>query len=164
MNTTQTTRVPVRAFLIPVVAALGIGAAWVALSAYHYKSDGGRSYFRKNVEDLKAGSTNWLFIVLIRDADPLLEEIRGMPEVEHVAIEASRISIVGMRHLGTLPNLKTVKAYYSEHQTGVSDEGMLELRNCKKLEALLIFGGLTQEGIAEINRQMPNVRVITEHE
>jgi hypothetical protein len=164
MDTMQNAHIPLRAFLIPVAVALGIGAAWVVVSAYRNKSDGGRSYFRKNIEDLKAGRTNWLFIVLKREADSLLEEIRGMPEVEHVAIEASHISIVGMRHLGTLPNLKTVQAYYSEHQTGISDEGMLELRNCKKLEALFIYGGLTQEGVAEINRQMPNVRVITKHE
>ena len=143
---------------------LTAGAVWIGAAVYHNHPDGGRSRFRENVEELRTGKTNFLFLNGMREADALLEEIQGMPEIENVFIDSSDISMVGMRYLATLPNLKMLEAYYSLHDTGVCDEGMLELRNCKKLKVLVIYGGLTDEGITEINRQMPNVRVITKHE
>jgi hypothetical protein len=76
-------------------------------------------------------------------------------------MEAADITVVGMRHLGTLPNLKTMMVYTS----GQGDEGMLELRTCTKLEQLVIYDGrITDDAIAELKRHVPNVRVGTNHE
>jgi hypothetical protein len=115
---------------------------------------------RRNVAELKAGKTKTLHLIFIRNTDTLLEQIRGMPEIEDVYIEDTDITAAGMRHLGTLPNLKSLMAY-----NGVgSDAGMLELRNCTKLEHVEIYDrSITEDAIAELKRHIPNVRVTTKH-
>lgn len=147
-----------------------IVVAYINWEIYRHRPDGelrrqkDLSRFQKNVEDLKAGKTDLLLLTFFRDSDSLLEGIRGMPEVRAVDINDSHITVAGMRHLATFPNLETVSSYGGPHDAGHSDEGILELRNCKKLKCLLFYGGLSEKGITEMKRQVPNLRIITEHQ
>jgi hypothetical protein len=124
-------------------------------------SDGGVRKIGRNVKELKAGKTKTLHVIGTRRTDSLLEQIRGMPEIEDVYMEDTDITAAGMRHLGTLPNLKTMMVYNG----AAGDEGMLELRNCTKLESLAIYDTrITEDAIAELHRYIPSVRVGTKHD
>jgi len=149
-----------------------IGLATLALAVVAYvatgiipqlldMSDGGGRRIRRNVDALKAGKTKTLHLVSIRHTDTLLEQVRGMPEIEDIYMENADITVVGMRHLGSLPNLRTVMVYTSE----IGDEGMLELRTCTKLESLAIYDRrITEDAIAKLRRYIPNIRINTKHD
>jgi hypothetical protein len=133
--------------------------AWVASQIREMRAYPVRK-FEQNVADLEAGRRHDLSLIGLGDTDSLLEQIRGMPEVEDVFIDVTDITVVGMRHLGTLPNLKTVLAY-----SIIGDEGLLQLRRCTKLEKLVIYDlSITQQAVAELKRDIPNVRVATSHD
>lgn len=131
------------------------------ISIYLEMTDGGGRLLRRQVKEIRAGKTDSLSLHSTRGTDTLLEQIRGMPEIEHVYLDSTDITPVGMRHIGTLPNLKSIMAY-----DGVGgDEGLLALRNCKKLKSVAIFDGtITAEAIAELEREIPNARIGTKHE
>jgi hypothetical protein len=112
------------------------------------------------VKQLQSGKTNSLHLTSTRHTDTLVEQVRGMPEIEHVYMEDTDITVVGMRHLGTLPNLKSMMVY----NRAAGDAGMLELRNCTKLEQLMIYDQrITDHAIAELHTHLPNVSVSTKH-
>jgi len=81
-----------------------------------------------------------------------------MPEIEDLHLwDGVDITEEGMKHIGTLPNLKkfTTSAL-------VGDEGLLALRKCKALEWVNIYDdGITPEAIAELQSHIPNVQVDT---
>ena len=99
-------------------------------------SDGGVRRVRRNVAELKAGRTKTLHLTGTRHTDMLLDQIRGMPEIEDIFIQDADITVIGMRQLGTLPNLRSMMAY-----NAIGDDGMLELRTCPKLESVAIYDG-----------------------
>ena len=110
--------------------------------------------------DLKAGRRHDLNLLLLTNTDSLLEQIRGMPEIEDIYLEGTDITAVGMRHLGTLANLKTMMAYQK-----IGDEGLLQLRDCTKLEQLVIYDrSITRDAVSELKRHIPNVSVATSHD
>jgi hypothetical protein len=148
-----------------VVVPLAFVSAWIGLVIYQNRSDGGLSHFRKNVEELKAGKTKTLMLLWTKNADSLLDGIRGMPEIETVYMDGAHITVAGMRHLGSFPNLKVVEAYLGGHDPGLCDEGLLELRDCKKLELVLLYHApISEEAIAKLKQQIPGVRVSTKHD
>ncbi len=127
---------------------------------YLASSDGGARRLRRNIDELKAGKTKGLVLISIRHTDSLLQQIRGMSEIEDVIIEHSDITVVGMRLLGTLPNLKHVLAY-----NAIGDAGMLELRHCTKLESLELYDrSITDDAVAEMQRNLPSVRIATRYD
>jgi hypothetical protein len=153
--------------LVPLTLAIVVG--YIRWEIYRHRPEGELrhqqelSRFQQNIEELKAGKTDLLMLTFFRDSDSLLEGIRGMPEIKAVHINDSHITVAGMRHLATFPNLRSIESYGGPHDTGHSDEGILELRECKNLKTIAFWGGLSDEGIAELKRQMPNLRVITKH-
>jgi hypothetical protein len=171
MATTPGDHKPAR-FLRPLLLVpltLAIVAGYIKWEIYRHRPDGELrrlqelSRFQKNIEDLRSGKTDLLMLTFFRDSDSLLEGIRGMPEIKAVHIDNSHITVAGMRLLATFPNLESVESYGGPHDTGHSDEGILELRDCKNLKTLIFYGGLSEEGISEMKRQIPNLRIITEH-
>lgn len=126
------------------------------------RSDGGGRKLQRNIRELKSGETNAVHLTTTRRTDDLLEQIRGMPEIEEIFMEEVDVTPAGMRHIGTLPNLKHIFGY-----TRIGgDEGFLELRNCRRLEVVVIFDHtITDDAVAELKRALPNAkRVIANHD
>lgn len=145
--------------ILAIVAAPIVYLSISVVGAVRYAMYGTVLDMQRQVAELKSGKTNHLFLNGVR-SDALLEQFRGLPEVEHVMIDYSHVTVTTMQHLGTLPNLKTVFTY-----SGVAgDEGLLELRNCTKLESVYFDRSLTGEGIAALHEYLPNVRVSTVHD
>lgn len=138
--------------LVPVAVVL-IGEARYRL--YH-----DANIVQSSLADLKSRKTTALTLDGTRNTDWVVEQVRGMPEIEHVFMMKEHITVAGMRHLGTLPNLKAMVVYSGG--PGICDEGMLELRHCKKLERLMLLGApISDKAIQELKRAVPNVRVST---
>ena len=138
---------------------LGIPVAWVISQIVEMRAYPIRT-FQQNVGDLQAGKRHDLRLFTLRNTDSLLKQIRGMPEIEEIYVDRTDITAAGMRHLGTLPNLKTIMAYQC-----VGDAGLLELRHCTKLEQVVIYDrSITRGAVAELKRHIPNVRVATSHD
>ena len=147
-----------------MLAAVAAVFGWIAYALISFDldhSDGGVRNIRRQVTELKAGRINYLYLIGTHNTDTLLEKIRGMPGIERVYIEDTDITAAGMRHLGTLPNLKSLMAY---DDVGGA-EGMLELRNCTNLKSFENRDeSITEDDIAELKRHIPNVVVSTKRD
>jgi hypothetical protein len=141
---------------------LGLGGS-ILYQAIRWKYYHDEDLLQWNLDRLKKEKTGHFSLICTRNTDWVVEQVRGMPEIEHVSMEREHITVAGMKHLGTLPNLKSMHVYYGG--PGICDEGILELRNCSKLESLILLNApITEEGIAALQRYLPNVRVATKDE
>src|SRR5262245_40344268 len=80
----------------------------------------------QTIDDLKSGRTDHVLLVSTRDTDAMLERLRGMSQIKSIHFEDTDVTLVGMKHLGTLPNLEWVMVYGGG--PGFMGDGILELR------------------------------------
>lgn len=164
-ESTPTTASPIpnrrRWIIIAFVLAIGAASAVARRSPLFELTDPGVRQLRSNIGDLKAGRTKLLQLSATRNTDALLDQIRGMPEIEELILDDVDITVAGLSKLSDLPNLRRVLSY-----AGVEgDKGLLALRDCKKLEAVAMFdSSITAEAVAELRQHLPQVRIITSHD
>jgi hypothetical protein len=113
------------------------------------------------VAKMKAERGHRLFLYSTRNVDEQLKQIRGMSEIEEILLsDGADLTAEGMKHIGTLPNLKrfTTSAL-------VGDEGLLALRDCKSLEWVSVFDdSISPEAIAELQSHIPKANIGTVYE
>jgi len=115
---------------------------------------------RDAVVEMKAKRGHRLPLYAARNLDAQLEQIRGMPEIEDIHVYETDLTSEGMKHIGTLPNLKRVTVFAL-----VGDEGLLALGECKSLEWVDIYDrSITPEAIAELQSRLPGATINTIYE
>lgn len=92
--------------------------------------------------------------------DDNLRELSSLPALTHLSVYGSDITDQGLEHILTMTNLKSLDVGF----TSVTDQGLSRLHDLSQLETLLLrhAENTTPDGIAGLQKALPNCRIIVE--
>jgi hypothetical protein len=89
--------------------------------------------------------------------DAGLADLASMTHLKEVNLEGTEVTDAGLPHIARVASLVTLDL----RRTRVTDAGLVHLRSLKKLQAVYLFGTqVTAGGAAELERQLPDARVV----
>ncbi len=89
--------------------------------------------------------------------DAGLAGLSSMTHLKEVNLEGTEVTDAGLPHVARVASLVTLDL----RRTRVTDAGLVHLRSLKKLQAVYLFGTqVTAGGAAELERQLPDTRVV----
>ncbi len=112
---------------------------------------------------VKAGPRKSIFLYCSVGTDGLLEQLRGVPELEELNLHLTDVSDAGLKPLTELPRLKRLVVYGGA--PGVSDKGFVHIASLPNLECLkLINTFITDESIPSLKNLQKLRRLVLYHE
>ena len=99
----------------------------------HSRENRNRSFY-DDFGRVKAGQQKSLYVYDTQGADRLLKQLRGMPQIEEIALDLTDASDNGMQHIAELPNLRKLVIYGG--YPGIGDRGFICFRKCKTLQSV----------------------------
>lgn len=133
-------------------------AEWVLRIGGSVTLAGGKSEIRKP-GDLPAGSLRLTKISLNRNpsvTDTQLRIIEGLPDLEFINLNSSRVGDETLRTLSTCPKLNTVGLF----GTRVTDEGLAHLAKMQGLRTLILQNTSTSKSaVAALRRSLRNCKI-----
>lgn len=87
--------------------------------------------------------------------DEGLRHLAGLPHLEHLILNGTRITDAGLSVLRDLPRLVTLELC---HQQYVTDEGLQHISRCERLERLNLMGTRTGDRAIRVLSGKPNLR------
>ena len=87
--------------------------------------------------------------------DDGLRHLAGLTKLEGLTLSRTKVTDAGLAHLATLVNLK----YLDLGGTETTDAGLVHLRGLKKLHIFRGGVGVTRDGLIELKKYAPRLRV-----
>ena len=109
------------------------------------------------LDELKSGKSQQLYLYDTHGTDQLLEQINGMVEIKTLYLEQTDVSDNGMRHVVTLPNLRQLIIYAGQ----MSDEGLALLKGNQSITSLELYQLRITDDALRVLTEMPNLRSLT---
>jgi hypothetical protein len=146
--------------IVSVICVLGLGAMFIRTDFAHRAEETKRSLddLNSQIEMLRAGETDSVNLYDTHGTDELLQQLRGMPEIQSLKLDLTDVSDDGIDHIAFLPNLRTLVVCGG--RPGIGDIGLTRLSHAGRLETLeLVNTHVTNDGLSEL-RNFPNLHIL----
>jgi hypothetical protein len=102
-----------------------------------------------------------LFISETRITDAGLVHLRELKNLKTLSLDRTRVTDAGLAHISALKNLESL----SLNETQITDAGLVHLTLLTKLKNLTLLKttGVTDAGVSELKRVLPNLKVSRLH-